>query len=288
MPVSAAAQAHHHGTAPVTESATAKREKQEVLNLLSAYRTGDQAAFKVINPKKFIQHDPAVADGVAGLRSWLTAAPKGKISVHPVRVLVDGSYVAVHSETDLPTGTTVSFDVFRFEQGRIVEHWDSRQAVTAPNASGHTELDGATTVKDLGKTRYDKARVDTGMQEVFVQRQLSKFGEPIWSSKEYRQHHYGDVQDGVAGAKPVLDAVADGSLAYTKINKVLGEGNFVLTIGQGTVQGTPTAYYDLFRLDKGKIVEHWDVLTPLTAPAQAKNANGEFDFPQDQLSTNAS
>src|SRR5581483_4624610 len=44
-------------------TATEAKEKKAVLKLLAAYRTGDAAAFDAINPKKFIQHDPQVADG---------------------------------------------------------------------------------------------------------------------------------------------------------------------------------------------------------------------------------
>ena len=46
---------------------TAAQEKHAVLDLLAAYSTGDQSAFDVINPDKFIQHDPQIGDGLAGL-----------------------------------------------------------------------------------------------------------------------------------------------------------------------------------------------------------------------------
>src|SRR5690349_3239123 len=98
-----------HASAPAAPAAsslrdgssgsTAAREKKAVLNLLAAYRTGNAAAFDVINPHKFIQHDPQVADGLSGLKAWLASAPQGQISVKPVRVLVDGPYVLVHSQT---------------------------------------------------------------------------------------------------------------------------------------------------------------------------------------------
>ena len=44
---------------------TAGQEKHAVLDLLAAYSTGDQSAFDVINPDKFIQHDPQIGDGLA-------------------------------------------------------------------------------------------------------------------------------------------------------------------------------------------------------------------------------
>ena len=62
-------------------------------------------------------------------------------------------------------------------------------------------------------------------------------------------------------------------------HKVLGQGNFVLMISEGLFDGIPTAFYDLYRLEKGKQVEHWDVLETISlqrAPAEGKNSNGKF------------
>jgi predicted SnoaL-like aldol condensation-catalyzing enzyme len=62
---------------------------------------------------------------------------------------------------------------------------------------------------------------------------------------------------------------------YTKIHKVLGEGNFVLTVSEGTWNGTSNAFYDLFRMENGKAVEHWDVIQPVPTTGLANN-NGMF------------
>jgi hypothetical protein len=94
----------------------------------------------------------------------------------------------------------------------------------------------------------------------------------------------GPCADGIAGSKSILQKLVDsGTLVYAKIDKILGEGNFVLVIGQGSYTGTPYSFYDIFRMANGKITEHWDVLQPLTPPAQAKNFNGQFNFPQNPL-----
>ncbi|MFJ6726422.1 nuclear transport factor 2 family protein [Streptomyces sp. NPDC091281] len=281
VPASPVAEAGHQD---ITHGTTAAQQKRAVLRLLDAYRTGDRSAFAVINPEKFIQHDPALGDGLAGLKSWLASAPRGAISVDPVRVLVDGPYVLVHSNTKLPTGRTVAWDVFRFEQGRIVEHWGTHQPAAGPNGAGHTEIDGPTRVVDNQRTDANKRLVWQGMTEVFMQGDFSRYGEPIWKADTYIQHSLGVASDGVAGSKPFYESlVKTGKLRVDKINKVFGEGNFTLVIGQGSYEGTPYSYYDLFRLSRGKIVEHWDVMNPLTPADQAKNANGQFNFPQDPL-----
>ena len=66
-------------------------------------------------------------------------------------------------------------------------------------------------------------------------------------------------------------------MEFQKTHKVLGEGNFVLTINEGKFgKGEPTSFYDLFRLEDGKIVEHLDVIEPIPAKADWKNDNGKF------------
>jgi predicted SnoaL-like aldol condensation-catalyzing enzyme len=261
---------------------TAAQQEHAVLDLLAAYRTGDPSAFGVINPDTFIQHDPQIGDGLAGLKAWLASMPPGQISVKPVRVLADGPYVAVHSQTTLPTGDTTSWDIFRFEHGKIVEHWDTRQPAAAPNGAGHTELDGPATVTDRAATQDNKRLARTAIAAVFVDRDISRYGEPIWNAAGYIQHSQGINADGIAGSKTVIgQLLASGNLVYAQIATVIGEGSFVLVVSQGSLFGTPYSFYDLFRMARGQITEHWDVLQPLTPPGQAKNTNGQVTFPPD-------
>lgn len=49
-------------------------------------------------------------------------------------------------------------------------------------------------------------------------------------------------------------------LVYDTIEIIVAEGNFVLTESSGDLGG-PTAYYDLFRLEDGLIVEHSSVVS---------------------------
>jgi predicted SnoaL-like aldol condensation-catalyzing enzyme len=64
---------------------------------------------------------------------------------------------------------------------------------------------------------------------------------------------------------------------YTKIHKVLGEGNFVLTVSEGKWNNTNNVFYDLFRIEDDKVVEHWDVIQPIPTKGLA-NDNGMFGF----------
>ncbi len=67
-------------------------------------------------------------------------------------------------------------------------------------------------------------------------------------------------------------------MVYTTNHIVLGEGNFVLAVSEGTFAGQPTSFYDLFRVANGKIAEHWDVMETIMPEADRKNTNGKFNF----------
>ncbi len=55
------------------------------------------------------------------------------------------------------------------------------------------------------------------------------------------------------------------------------EGDFVLSVSEGTAKGVPTAFYDVLRFDDGRVVEHWDVIPPIPTEGLA-NGNGMFGF----------
>ncbi|MCX5395566.1 nuclear transport factor 2 family protein [Streptomyces sp. NBC_00102] len=94
------------------------------------------------------------------------------------------------------------------------------------------------------------------------------------STETYLQHNTeaGDGLDGF-GAAAAKWAEQGKNLVYRKIHKVIGEGDFVLVRSEGEF-GVPVAYYDLFRVAAGKIVEHWDVIAPI--PAELPHTNGVF------------
>lgn len=252
--------------------------KEKVVALLKSIETGASEPIAYINPNKYIQHNPLAADGLAGFGALLAQLPKCSARAHTVRVFEDGPYVFAHTEYNF-FGPKIAFDIFRFEDGLIVEHWDNLQETPAsPNPSGRTMTDGTVEISDLDKTAENKALVASFVDDILVHGRMERLAG-YFDGDNYLQHNP-QIADGLSGLGAALEAMARQgvTMQYTKVHKVLGEGNFVLVVSEGTFAGAATTFYDLFRVEQGKIAEHWDVVEPQTDPKTHLNANGKFGF----------
>ena len=83
---------------------------------------------------------------------------------------------------------------------------------------------------------------------------------------------------GSFGLNAALGALAEQgiSMVYDEVHMVLAQGNFVLAVSEGTFGGAPTSYYDLWRVENGKIAEHWDVMETIADQSTWQNQNGKF------------
>ncbi len=267
----------------VKETVTSKKSdtmelsnKEKVVALLNSFNTGDKTPISYINPNKYVQHNLAVGDGLAGFGEVMQHAPPQGFKSNVVRAFQDGNFVFTHTEYDF-FGPKVGFDVFRFEDGLIVEHWDNLAEITPPNPSGRTQFDGTTEITDLDKTEANKKHVEGMLNDIFLNGKMETLTSYI-SPEKYIQHNSG-VADGLEGLGAALKYFAENGLVmeYHKVHKVLGEGNFVLSISEGKFgKGDHVAFYDLFRIEDGLVVEHWDVIEPIPAKSEWKNDNGKF------------
>jgi predicted SnoaL-like aldol condensation-catalyzing enzyme len=249
--------------------------KQKVIALLKSIETGDSVPVSYINPNKYIQHNLGVADGVAGFGALLAQLPPNSAKVNIARVFQDGDFVFTHSDFNF-FGPKIGFDIFRFEDGKIVEHWDNLQETAKPNPSGHTMVDGVTEVKDLEKTEANKTLVRNFIDDVFVNGKMDKLAG-YFNGDNLIQHNP-NVPDQLSGLGATLEALGKQGifLKFDKIHRILGEGNFVLVVGEGHFGKDHDSFYDLYRVENGKIAEHWDVIEPIAAKENWKNNNGKF------------
>ncbi len=249
--------------------------KQTVVDLLKSLESGNGKPATYISPNKYIQHNLAAADGLPGLMEFLRQVPPNSLKVKTVRVYQDGDYVFAHTDYNV-FGPKVGFDIFRFEGDKVVEHWDNLQETAPANPSGHTMIDGPVESKDSGKTEQNKALVRRFVEDILVNGKMEKLAG-YFDGDKYTQHNP-QIGDGLSGLGRALEAMAKQGLTlkYSQIHKVLGEGNFVLVVSEGVFANRPTSFYDLFRVENGKIAEHWDTLETIPPRPEWKNSNGKF------------
>lgn len=209
---------------------------------------------------RYTQHSTGVKDGPEGFieffEGFLARNPKRDIQI--VRGFEDGQYVFLHAFQSLNDGQAewVTTDFFDTDKdGKIIEHWDVISAYVARTPSGHTSIDGPTEVSDLDKTEENKKIVRDLIRDVLIGENPENID--LYISREQYIQHNAEVPDGLEYFKP-LALAKNKPLVYEEIVLLVGQGNFVATLCKAYWEGQPLAQVDIFRLQGGKIVEHWD------------------------------
>jgi predicted SnoaL-like aldol condensation-catalyzing enzyme len=258
--------------APEEQEVVTMSNKAKAVAFLKSIETGDEAPFAFVGAYK--QHNLDLPDGPQGLLATLAQLPKGSARVKTVRAFQDGDFVFTHTDYDF-FGPKIGFDVFRFEDGKIAEHWDNLQTTpSAPNPSGRTMIDGPT--DGAGRREDNKELVQGFVEDVLLGGKMDRIGRYVDGDK-YIQHNPA-IGDGITALGAALKSLAEQGKAirYERVHRVLGDGSFVLVMSEGTFGEQKTAYFDLFRVAYGKIAEHWDVIQAIPPRDAWKNPNGKF------------
>ena len=253
---------------------------EKALALINTFATGDTEKAKELLAPGYIQHNLAYgtgADAFVGSVAYLASAGV-KTTVNNIRAYEDGDKVFLQTVYNFAgMGEQVAFDIFRFDaDGRIAEHWDNLAALAAPNPSGHTQIDNVAPVKDIDRTEANRTLVKNFLYDVMQGNNPQKTPD-YFDGDAYIQHNTG-IADGLSGLGAALAALAEAGIQmiYTTVHQVLAQGDYVLAISEGTFGGAPTSYYDLWRVENGKIAEHWDVMETIANKNTWQNQNGKF------------
>jgi len=252
-------------------------KKEKAVAFIKSFETGSSKVLAFID-EKIQSHNSGLPDGKSTYEGYFTDEPSGA-TVGNVRVFEDHEFVIMHNHYENVEGypeRIVTFDIVRFKDGKIIEHWDNVAEVQSQNSSGHTQIDGTTEVKDLNKTEANKRLVSDFVNTVLVEAQYDKMRN-YFDGDNYIQHNP-SIGDGLSSLSKDLEAMAKKrvTMDYNMNHKVLGEGNFVLAISEGVFAGKETSFYDLFRVENGKIAEHWDVIETIAKKDTWQNENGKF------------
>lgn len=248
---------------------------------IEAIRDGNaKEAIGKYSGARYTQHSTPVKDGQDGFieffEEFKVRNPVRDIQI--VRGFEDGPYVFLHVVQSLNNGEFryVTADIFDTDDdGKLIEHWDIIAEVVDETVSGHSQFDGKTEPIDLDKTEQNKTLVRGFLTDVLAGGQMDKLTDYV-STETYIQHNP-EVGDGLAGLGAYVAKLAEQGLemAYEEIHKVIGSGNFVASLSKMNLGETGMAVIDLFRVEDGKIVEHWDVMEEIT-PEETWVNSGKF------------
>lgn len=217
----------------------------------------------------YIQHSTGVKDGPEGFieffDDFIKRCPNRDIQV--IRGWEDGEYVFVHVYQNINNGEAewVTTDFFRTDENdKILEHWDVIAKFHPKTPSGHTSTSGPTEIIDLDKTEENKELVRSLIEDA-----LMEGGDPSkitdYIGDTYIQHNP-EVADGREHFLK-LATMPNRPLNYKEIVLLVGQGNFVATLCKANWNDGELiqdyAQVDIFRVENGKIVEHWDNVEPV-------------------------
>ena len=272
----------HQQTEISNSKLSTMNKKETVGTFLGAVVKQDLTTMRELANADYIQHNPFIPTGLEPFIQMLPVLKENGTTAENIRLFQDGNYVFMHNiwRNAKPFGADemISFDIIRLDDnGKVAEHWDAMTALVKETASGRTQTDGPTAIEDLDKTEGNKALAKALIEDVLMGKNPNKITEYI-SAEQYDQHNPG-IKDGLAGIiEAVQNLTAQNNMfKYTKIHKILGEGNFVLTVSEGEWSGKQQVFYDLFRFKDGKAVAHWDVIQEIPTEGLA-NDNGMFGF----------
>jgi predicted SnoaL-like aldol condensation-catalyzing enzyme len=124
------------------ESPQQEANKKTVLEFYdAAINQKDFAKAALYIGPRYTQHNPNAADGPEGLKRFLEFLREKFPNAHSdiKRVFADGDYVILHVHAVREPGTrgNAIVDIFKLENGKIVEHWDVVQPIPEQSANGN-------------------------------------------------------------------------------------------------------------------------------------------------------
>lgn len=225
---------------------------------------GDESAVGYFRAD-FVDHQSGTT-GTDALREQLsarhTAHPDATVEVY--RVLDEKNLVFVHSHLTLDDGTRglATADVFRFEGGKIAEHWGNRQEVPETTASGNDMFSTLSAPSRLDPDPASDPAVTSGTMAALATALIVDKDLGAWDKyvqPPYYQHSI-NTPNGVEAVKEIWGPIiADPTVVITPVTSIT-DGDLFVTMN---LVDSPTLHMttvDLSRVREGLIVEHWDVV----------------------------
>ena len=123
-------------------------------------------------------------------------------------------------------------------------------------------------------TEHNRALVESFADIFYRQRDVAR-AFSLYVADDYVQHNP-NILDGRSAAISALEPKFSHPGASFEIKRILVDGDLAMihVHGRGDAAGPGGAVADIYRLQDGKIVEHWDVVQPV--PEDAVNPHPMF------------
>lgn len=189
----------------------------------------------------YLQHNPIAMSGVSTFRNLFS----GILNTFTYQRLLTLAECDLAVVLGRYSQNGVIFDMFRIQEGKLMEHWDS-------DANQASSMDGLDPLDTSAPGADNRELFLTFADEVLIAGDWDRAAEFLGAA--FEEHH------GSGGTGPAaFTAYIDGeSVTYTKVHHVIADGDYVFALSEGKRGAQAFGFYDLFRVEDGKIVEHWD------------------------------
>ncbi len=205
--------------------------------------------------ENYKQHNPTVAQGRAGITGMinylktLPMPPEGAKSPI-IRAIQEGDMVVTHLDIQFMGKHMVVIDLFKLKNGVLAEHWDAIQEVPDQTGMEITASNGTVGIDETASAENSKQVVNSFYQAILDKKQ------PV----ELLKVGYTEHDPAVIGTGTTLDEyLLTDHNREMKIHQVIAEGDFVVVQSQFKRGGKGFVFYQIFRVEAGKIAEHWSV-----------------------------
>jgi len=245
----------------------------------------------------YIQHSPLLRTGRKAFKEIFSVVPRREIPelVEPplVASIAEGSLVAMALLERIPARegssayTTVHFNLFRVDGGRLAEHWHSVQTapgpdVPVPEDGGPQPVTGTSGAAQLALLESPDSRLADNKRLVFdAWRQIVDAGHEELADRYLDAgfiEHNPNAAPGREGFKAYFAARAELPVEASiraPVVAMVAEGDLVVL---ATMQEHPhpsragrtytTTWFDMFRVVDGRLAEHWDAAPKHDARAE--------------------
>ncbi len=229
------------------------------------------AFYEVISTKKqkdlfnlissnFKSHSLPGLGSVSDLKNYLISDSKD-LTIKPLRSIQMGNTILTHSIYASKENKIV-LDIATFVKGRIttIDHYS--QPFSKSNISGNSIIYGPSEVVDVSKTGLHIGVIKKFMQAAVVGDSPNDIHTGI--NDNYVEHSpYLELGGNSLENRFVYSSnpKKENKIKYDTVVNIYGEGNFIITHCTGNINGTEKDIIDVFRMERNKISEHWDILS---------------------------